>query len=181
MLIYVKALPGLDYCVREGGYLYGHRSRTLQWGCVCFGEDRADRQTHTKSTITALSAEAENYWLCVCWESLLNVWLAGSGLGSWEPLKPPLGEPPRTLHTFLKTPPLLSLFRKSLIVSSVRAGLRGIRWIMEQKSGWWSQSTVWACQTETETQNQRNSGTSVRRTCVFVAQDSPDGEGEKPQ
>lgn len=80
MLIYVKALPALLSCTRECGYLYWRRSITLQWGCVCFGEDRADRQTHTKSTITPPSGEAANYWLCV-YVCLLNVWLAGSGVG----------------------------------------------------------------------------------------------------
>lgn len=81
MLIYVKALPALLFGTRRGGYLYWHRSRTLQRGYVWFGEDRADCQTHTKSTITPPSGEAANYWLCkyVC-VCLMSDWL-GRGVG----------------------------------------------------------------------------------------------------
>lgn len=57
--------------------------------------------------------------VCVC---LLNVWLAGSGLGSWEPLKPPLEEPPRTLHTF---PDTLSLPHSA----PTRPGVAGSGWL----------------------------------------------------
>lgn len=41
--------------------------------------DRTDSQTRTQSTITGLSGEAGNYWLCVCL-CLFNVWLPGSGV-----------------------------------------------------------------------------------------------------
>lgn len=56
--------------------------------------------------------------VCVC---LMSDWL-GRGLGSWEPLKPPLEEPPRTLHTF---PDALSLPHSA----PTRPGVAGSGWL----------------------------------------------------
>lgn len=105
------------------GYLCWHRSITLQRGCVCFGEDRAARQNphqvnHHHSVWRGSELLTLCVYACVC---LMSDWL-GRGLGSWEPLKPPLGEPPRTLHTF---PDTLSLPQSA----PTWPGLAGSGWL----------------------------------------------------